>query len=651
LSITAMAIDPKDVGELQKALNDASGKASALWIAFVTFELYVAIAFGSVTHRNLFLEDPIKLPVLNVDLPLVGFFVVAPVLLVIFHFYVFLQLLALARKAGSFDTLLAQAAAAAPADGQVNALAEPQSDQYVRHRLDSFLILQFLCGPADQRSGNVGTWLRLIAWITLVGAPTIILLQGQVTFLPYHLQWAQWLLRVCILVDLVVVWLYWDPLRNEDAQVVRWIPPALWRTVGGVATGLIVIFSICLATFPGELLARAFPAPPPRALLFEGEVDEVSGRPERLFSNRLIVTNQSFVDPDKLDKVEVSRSFRGRDLRRAVLNGADLRKADFTGAIMIGVEAVDAKLQDARFGCAFSKVGDGDTLYLACADLQGANLGFANLEGADFRNADLRGADLEYAGLQGAQLGDAQLTGAVILGARLQGADLVGAALVGANLTGARLQAADLKGARLQAAWLDLADMQGARLTGAAVWHVRAGAPPDIELAELDKLDMEKKPWDEGKFGAGDAPLPTIVAWRDNVLNHIKESATRQRVRDSLSPLDPDGKASPDTLFWKWPTLPKAEDRTMRLADLFADLVCSGESGAYVARAMLRTDFLASAGKHISAFADKLRKGKTDQVACPGVTSFREEDWAALNRRVSQVLKEEADKDPARPQK
>jgi len=34
-----MAIDPKDVGELQKALNDASGKASAFWIAFVTFEL------------------------------------------------------------------------------------------------------------------------------------------------------------------------------------------------------------------------------------------------------------------------------------------------------------------------------------------------------------------------------------------------------------------------------------------------------------------------------------------------------------------------------------------------------------------------------------------------------------------------------------
>jgi hypothetical protein len=71
-----MGIDPKDVDALQKALNDAAGKASLLWTTFVTFELYLAIAFAAVTHRDLFLETPIRLPVLNVELPLVGFFVV-----------------------------------------------------------------------------------------------------------------------------------------------------------------------------------------------------------------------------------------------------------------------------------------------------------------------------------------------------------------------------------------------------------------------------------------------------------------------------------------------------------------------------------------------------------------------------------------------
>ena len=75
--VRCVAIDPTDVGELQKALNDAAGKASVLWTTFVVFQLYLAITFGSVTHRDLFLETPIKLPLLNVDLPLVGFFAVA----------------------------------------------------------------------------------------------------------------------------------------------------------------------------------------------------------------------------------------------------------------------------------------------------------------------------------------------------------------------------------------------------------------------------------------------------------------------------------------------------------------------------------------------------------------------------------------------
>jgi hypothetical protein len=91
-----MVTDPKDVAELQKALNDTAGKASVLWTTFITFQLYLAIAFGSVTHRDLFLEAPIKLPLLNVDLPLVGFFVLAPILLPLL---VFLQLLGLAAKA------------------------------------------------------------------------------------------------------------------------------------------------------------------------------------------------------------------------------------------------------------------------------------------------------------------------------------------------------------------------------------------------------------------------------------------------------------------------------------------------------------------------------------------------------------------------
>ena len=85
--LSLMSIDPKDIGKLQRALNDAASKASVLWTTFITFELYLMIAFGSVKHRDLFLETRVKLPLLNVDLPLIGFFVVAPTVLVILGAY------------------------------------------------------------------------------------------------------------------------------------------------------------------------------------------------------------------------------------------------------------------------------------------------------------------------------------------------------------------------------------------------------------------------------------------------------------------------------------------------------------------------------------------------------------------------------------
>jgi Pentapeptide repeats (8 copies) len=350
-----MTTDPKDLGELQKALNDAAGKGSVLWTTFITFELYLAIAFGSVTNRDLLLETPIKLPLLNVELPLVGFFVVAPTVLVIFHFYVLLQLRALATKARDYDWLLTHEAHG------------PSGREYLRQRLHSFLVLQFLAGPADQRGGFSGFSLRLIAWLTLVAAPVLVLLHGQVTFLPYHREWVVWLQRLLILFDLALIGYFWVRVHTTDGPIfVR-----LSRKIAGSVVSLCAIFvSVSVATFPGEWVEEHLPSlrvvplfgfgpvitRPGQSwtslheLLFAGEVDGVSGRPLSLFSNRLVLIDQSFVDADKLDKIEVSQSLRGRDLRMAVFDRTDLRKVDFTGAKLNGAKFVDAKLSNARFG-------------------------------------------------------------------------------------------------------------------------------------------------------------------------------------------------------------------------------------------------------------------------------------------------------------
>ena len=104
---------------------------------------------------------------------------------------------------------------------------------------------------------------------------------------------------------------------------------------------------------------------------------------------------------------------------------------------------------------------------LADASLQGAVLMRAQLKSAFLFKAQLQSANLWDAQLQGAALSGAQLQGAILSGAQLQGADLWGAQLQYAALSGAQLQGADLSNAQLQGAYLQEAQLQIANLAKA----------------------------------------------------------------------------------------------------------------------------------------------------------------------------------------
>src|SRR5215831_12512358 len=107
-------IDPPDVTALEKSVNDSAVRVSPIWVSYLIFGLYLTISAGNVTHRQLFLEDPVKLPVLNIDLALVGFFTLAPVLYVILHVYVLIQTVLLARTAAVYDEAVEQSSLIAP---------------------------------------------------------------------------------------------------------------------------------------------------------------------------------------------------------------------------------------------------------------------------------------------------------------------------------------------------------------------------------------------------------------------------------------------------------------------------------------------------------------------------------------------------------
>jgi uncharacterized protein YjbI with pentapeptide repeats len=547
----ANSVEPRDLTAFEKAVNEAATRANGLWLSFVLFATYLIIAVGSVSHRQLFLEQDLRLPVLGVDLPLVGFFVAAPLFFLIFHFYMFLQIHGLASKVAEYDRAL-------------RATVPVNSDRrLIRQRLDSFVFVQLLAGARERREGRIGRLNRIVAWITMAGLPLIALLLAQVVFLPYHLEPVTWLHRAALLFDLLLIhWFWreimsgqaraavagevrvslrtrlmraWQSVRAWQASIVRGslVPERtkLWRMLDlrqlrGVGRGLGAATSLLLI-----LLSTFVVVSPTETIypwrwkglteeVFEGGVNEVTGRPAGTLrlSNSLVLLDQSFLPADKLKdgkpiEGEVTLSLRDRDLHSAFLSGADLRQADFTGADLRRAKLDRARLQGAKFLCANTGrkdrlepegVGPDETPteydIEDCAQLQEAVLADADLQGASFSKANLRGANLDGSRLLGASLTAAELSGASLDNADLRGASLLAAAASGTSFDGALLQGASLSSAQLSGASLENVQLQGAllptlkpiaaRISGAFVYRSRTSTNTSSDPARIRRFDL-----------------------------------------------------------------------------------------------------------------------------------------------------------------
>lgn len=95
---SASAVKARDLDTLRAAVVDAATVGAGLWLSYLFVLFYLLIAVGSITHRDLLLQSPIRLPFLSTDLPLLGFFVLGPLIFLIVHAYVLLHFAMLADK-------------------------------------------------------------------------------------------------------------------------------------------------------------------------------------------------------------------------------------------------------------------------------------------------------------------------------------------------------------------------------------------------------------------------------------------------------------------------------------------------------------------------------------------------------------------------
>jgi uncharacterized protein YjbI with pentapeptide repeats len=552
---TPLVEKAESLDTLRNAVVEAAGVSMGLWLSYLFVLFYFAIAAGGVTHRDLFFESPIKLPFLSVDLPLVGFFVLAPALVLVVHAYVLLHVVLLSGKIRAFDDELR-------ATQIKDSTLQPDA---LRRQLPSNIFVQYLAGPSDVRTGVTGNMLRLIAQISLVVCPVGLLVLLQLQFLPFHRWDVTWWQRIAVILDIALLWTLWPSIARVHRR-------AAGAAIASVATILIVF---TLATYPGEWLDRTMPSVPfvptkwpqsnteisqansPAAalsapsirgngnstgteqaepagamqrfvaslesmgwtslytLIIAGDVNPTTRRPTSLWpnSNRLVlpsldITDQAKFDSEqKLEKVSSTASLRGRHLEGAVLSGANLTKVDFTGAILHKTLFNDARLQGALLNGAKLQHAQFNR-----ASLQGASLDGAELQHAEFEEASLQGASMHDAKLQDATFRSAGLQGAFLNGAELQGASFKFTELEAASLTGSKLQGASFAYANLQAVSFDSAELQGASFEGA-----------HLEGASLYGADVK------------DADLTSTFVWRVDVRTGVK-NLLQAKLQPCLTP-------------------------------------------------------------------------------------------------------------------
>jgi hypothetical protein len=126
---------PKLSDEAKELLDDANGTSVAAnhaWLAFLALLAYLLIALGGVSHKDLLLNSPVKLPIVDVEIPLFSFFQYAPVLLLLVYLSLLIQHVILARKYRKF----AEAISPYEKEAQAEHPARELVDSYVMSQID-----------------------------------------------------------------------------------------------------------------------------------------------------------------------------------------------------------------------------------------------------------------------------------------------------------------------------------------------------------------------------------------------------------------------------------------------------------------------------------------------------------------------------------
>jgi kumamolisin len=372
----------KELNDLS-AVKDISSNAQKLFIAMLAACLYSWLTIATTTDVNLVTNRATSsLPVIQTTIPIVGFFYIAPLLLLCAYFYFHFYLQKLWDELGALPAIFP--------DGKP-----------LYSKADPWLLGDLVRVHSRNLKKRTPFLSNLQIWISVVLAWWIVPL----TLLMF---WARYLVRheligtifhslACAASIASAIFLYRlarSTLQGVERRAFAWPSAFRQRTwIAPVVTGLVIaglLVAIALGAIrglrSGSLADNYWPNQTgfrswiPKAMTFFKFAPFADLRAAELSTK-----------PSATDK-------SGKDVKGIQLSATDLRFADMRVSYLADSLLTDTDLEEADLWGA-----DLDHAGMVGADLQGASLAQADLRGAYLAGANLAHADIKYAHFEGAQ--------------------------------------------------------------------------------------------------------------------------------------------------------------------------------------------------------------------------------------------------------
>ncbi|MEN2495238.1 MAG: hypothetical protein TECD_01159 [Hyphomicrobiaceae bacterium hypho_1] len=188
-----------------EAVNKASKAACYSWYIHITTLTYLTIILSNLTHKDLLLNQTINLPIVNVEISLIGFFFFGPSVFLLSLFRLLLQHKMLYKKLVFLNH-----------DMPRETTNSKSLD--IRDEIHSYFFTQLIVGRRDGRYASLLSF-RLMVIITFIAAPLFLLYFFQIRFLPYHSEAVTWWHRLHLLGGTLFVFVLVNQSFGRDLKL------------------------------------------------------------------------------------------------------------------------------------------------------------------------------------------------------------------------------------------------------------------------------------------------------------------------------------------------------------------------------------------------------------------------------------------------